>query len=688
MTHPFNRSQPEHPGQHSSSASPAAQSPTLWAQERTEGENAREQNQARNLANSDREAVPGSGLPGYPWQWVVWLVVLGGLAVVLYSNRDSDRKEVSTWATFKQIAREEGLVEESVVVRNDRIDATLRSDFTFEDVKPEPGEELPIQVQIDEQNRAFYLEQLADLDLAWRDETGRAMGTTLLLMWGPFLLLLVLIGWGVSRARKAAESGPAGMFGQFGSSKHRVATKEIVNVKLDDVAGIDEAKAEVGELIEFLKRPARFQTLGARVPRGVLLQGPPGCGKTRLAQAIAGEADVPFFSITGSDFMEMFVGVGASRARDLFNKAKRNAPCIVFLDEIDSIGRKRGGQSNVGGGHGEREQTLDAILSEMDGFEPNDQVIVIAATNRPDVLDPALTRRGRFDRPVTVPLPDVRGRTGILQIHAERVRLSNDVDLGELARSTPMFSGADLAAVVNEAAIIAGLEKSKEVRMEHLRQARDKVRFGRAMNSRKIEQEQRLKSAYHEAGHALVQAMLEDADPLEKATIIPRGQALGGTFALPGKDRYSLGRRYLEGALRIACAGRVAEAEKTGDMSSGAADDIKRVTAMARKMVLEWGMSEQLGFINYDDEEERMLHPALHQQSEQTARQVDEEVRRIVGNAYNEAERIVKEHWPAAVAIAEALLERESLMADEIHRLIEENTDETPAKPAATSPSR
>lgn len=627
---------------------------------------------------------PAPAVPVSKWRWLVWLLVLGALGVALYAGYPSGKQEISSWSAFKQIAKQGGLVSGSVVVRNGQIDAKLKSDFEYEGVKKETGNKLPVQVQIDAENRSFYLNQLEQLDVAWRDKTGRAWGTTMLLMWAPFLILLLLIGWGVARARKAAESGPAGMFGQFSRSRHRVASKETVDVTLDDVAGIDEAKAEVEELIEFLKHPGRFQNLGARVPRGVLLQGPPGCGKTRLAQAIAGEADVPFFSISGSDFMEMFVGVGASRARDLFEKAKRNAPCIVFLDEIDSIGRKRGGQANISGGHSEREQTLDAILSEMDGFEPNDQVIVIAATNRPDVLDPALTRRGRFDRPVTVPLPDVRGRKGILEIHAKHVKLGADVDLGELARSTPMFSGADLAAVVNEAAIIAGLSKSSHVTMQHMRQARDKVRFGRAMKSRKIEEEQRLKSAYHEAGHALVQVMLEDADPLEKATIIPRGRALGGTFALPEKDRYSLGKRYLEVTMRVACAGRIAEAEKAGDLSSGAADDIKRVTQMARKMVLEWGMSERLGFVNYANDEEQMLQPYQREQSEQTARQADEEVRRLVGEAYSDAEGVVKEHWPAVVAIAEALLDKESLMVDEIHRLIEEHTaTDVPTKSAA-----
>ncbi len=612
---------------------------------------------------------------GPPRGWIVWLLLLGVfVAALLYQYRD-DRQELPSWAAFRQIAQRDGFVEGSIVLHNNRIEAAMKPDFTFEDVKEETEEELTVQLPIDEQNREFYLTRLDELDIAWRDETSEVMWPTVLLMWSPLLLLLLLGAWAVARTQKMAEAGPAGMFGKFARSRHRVSSKGSTGVTLDDIAGVDEAKAEVNELIDFLKRPQRFEALGARPPRGVLLQGPPGCGKTLLARAIAGEADVPFFSISGSDFMEMFVGVGASRVRDLFANAKRNAPSIIFLDEIDSVGRKRGGEANIGGGHGEREQTLNAILSEMDGFEPSDQVIVIAATNRPDVLDPALTRRGRFDRPVTVPLPDVRGRKGILHIHAGRVRLGDDVDLEELARSTPMFSGADLAALVNEAAILAAVKGENRVRMDSFREARDKVRFGRAMKSREIEEEQRMKSAYHEAGHAIVQVMLEHADPIEKVTIVPRGQALGGTFALPEKDRYSLGRQYLKATMRVACAGRIAEAEQSGDLSSGAADDIKRVTAMARKMVLEWGMSERLGFVQYASEEQFPAQSPFGERSERLIAEADEEVRRVVGEAYDDAERIVKQRWDAVVAVAEALLEKESLLADEVHRLVGKKSD-------------
>ncbi len=639
---------------------------------------------AASAQDGRSEATPAPPGPISPSGWIFWAILLGILAALLYQQQWETREELPSWAAFRTMVREDGVVEGTVVLRNNRIESVLKPDFTFEDVKEETGEELPVYVAIDQQNRDFYLARLEELDVAWRDETSEVMWPTLLLMFSPLLLLLLLGAWAVSRARRMSESGPAGMFGQFARSQHRVASKDSVTVTLDDVAGVEDAKAEVDELIDFLKHFQRFQDMGARPPRGVLLLGPPGCGKTLLARAIAGEADVPFFSISGSDFMEMFVGVGASRVRDLFAQAKRSAPCIIFLDEIDSVGRKRGGQMNIGGDHGEREQTLNAILSEMDGFEPSDQVMVIAATNRPDVLDPALTRRGRFDRPVTIPLPDVRGRHGILRIHAKQVRLGDDVDLEQVARSTPMFSGADLAALVNEAAILAVVKGDRRVRMDSLREARDKVRFGRAMKDRIIEDEQRVTIAYHEAGHAVVQVMLEHADPIEKVTIVPRGRALGGTFALPEKDRYNLGRKYLDATMRVACAGRISEAEQSGDISSGAADDIKRVTAMARKMVLEWGMSETLGFVQYVDEEEAPSRISMQERSERIAAEADEAVRRTVGEAYHEAEQIIQQNWDAVVALAEALLEKESLLADEVHRLVTgKSGSETPHQAAA-----
>ena len=406
----------------------------------------------------------------------------------------------------------------------------------------------------------------------------------------------------VFRSMRNAGGGPGGMLGNFGKSRHRVQTADSVNVTFKDVAGVDEAKEEVTEIVAFLKNPRKFQRLGGRIPRGVLLEGPPGCGKTLLAKAIAGEADVPFFTISGSDFVEMFVGVGASRVRDLFKQAKDNSPCIIFLDEIDAVGRRRGGGFTTGG-HDEREQTLNAILVEMDGFEATDQVIVIAATNRVDVLDPALTRPGRFDRTVAVQLPDVEGRAQILAVHVKKVKTGDDLDLERLARATPGFSGADLAALINEAAIIATMADKDVVEMEDFEEARDKVRWGRARRSRKVEEEDRVATAYHEAGHAVLQHMLEDADPLHKVTILPRGRAACVSFSLPEKDRQGYGLKFLEATLKVACGGRIAEEMKTGDVSNGASADIRMVSRMARAMVTEWGMSPRVGFVAHAHDE-------------------------------------------------------------------------------------
>ena len=486
------------------------------------------------------------------------------------------------------------------------------------------------------------------------------------------------------------------MLGSFGKSRHRVTNKENVQITFADVAGVDEAKEEVGEIVEFLKNPKRFSKLGGRIPRGVLLSGQPGCGKTLLAKAIAGEADVPFFSISGSDFVEMFVGVGASRVRDLFKQAKENAPCIIFLDEIDAVGRRRGGGFSSGG-HDEREQTLNAILVEMDGFEANDQVIVIAATNRPDVLDPALTRPGRFDRQVAVPLPDLRGRRQILAVHARKVKIGADVDLERLARGTPMFSGADLAAIINEAAIIATMAEKDAVEMSDLEEARDKVRFGRANRSRKIEEEERVATAYHEAGHALLQVLLKDADPLHKVTIIPRGQAMGATFSLPEKDRYGYSRRHLLATMRVLCGGRIAEEKKTSDISSGASMDIRMATAYARTMVLQWGMSDRLGFVNYGGSDERDMFIPEKDYSPETAHVIDQEVRTLIDGAYADARQMIEQHWDKVVAISEALLAVETLSRDDVDRIMAGEPfqkpsvadllkRELPKNPAAQSP--
>lgn len=463
------------------------------------------------------------------------------------------------------------------------------------------------------------------------------------------------------------------MLGNFGKSRHKTLTKEMTGVTFKDVAGIEEAREEVGEIIEFLRNPKKFTRLGGRIPRGVLLIGQPGCGKTLLAKAIAGEADVPFFSISGSDFVEMFVGVGASRVRDLFKQAKESSPCIIFLDEIDAVGRRRGGGFSQGG-HDEREQTLNAILVEMDGFNSGDGVIVIAATNRADVLDPALTRPGRFDRQITVPLPDVNGRLEILKVHSKKVTLGPDVNLEHVARGTPMFSGADLAAIINEAAISATLQNKEFIEHEDLEEARDKVKFGRAKKSRVREADENKLVAYHEAGHAVLQALLKDADPLHKVTIIPRGAAGGATFSLPEKDRMGYGLKWLRATMRVLCGGRIAEAKAMEDVSSGAPRTSLRSRSFARLMVLDWGMSEKLGFIKYTGEDSKEMFMADRDYSDETAKIIDEEVRRIVDEAYGDATRMLEEHWDRVTAVAEALLKHETLVGDDVHRLIRGET--------------
>lgn len=469
-------------------------------------------------------------------------------------------------------------------------------------------------------------------------------------------------------------SGAGGMLMSFGRSKHRLQGKDRAKVTFEDVAGVEEAKEEVAEIIEFLKSPKKFQRLGGRIPRGVLLIGPPGCGKTLLAKAIAGQADVPFFSISGSDFVEMFVGVGASRVRDLFKQAKENSPCIIFLDEVDAIGRKRGA-GYVGGGHDEREQTLNAILVEMDGFDTNDQVIVIAATNRQDILDHALTRPGRFDRQIYVPLPDLKGRVDILKVHAKKVKLGPDISLERLARGTPMFSGADLAAIINEAALAATMANKNNVEMADLEEARDKVRWGRAKKSRVIDKKEKEITAYHEAGHTLVQSLLEDADPLHKVSIIPRGPMGGATFALPEKDRTIFTKRYCMALLQVCFGGRIAEEMFCDDITSGAQNDILQATNIAKQMVLTWGMSSELGPISYSPDmgvrDQIYLMPGEKEYSEKTAEAIDSEVKNVTSEAYKKAKELIESNKDKIEQIAQALLKYETLDADDVTLILE-----------------
>ena len=484
--------------------------------------------------------------------------------------------------------------------------------------------------------------------------------------WAPFLLL---IGFWIFFMRQMQSGGNKAL--SFGKSKARLLTAHQKKVTFKDVAGVEEAKEELQEIIAFLKEPQKFQKLGGRIPKGVLLVGPPGTGKTLLARAIAGEANVPFFSMSGSDFVEMFVGVGASRARDRFEQGEKNAPCIIFIDEIDAVGRHRG--AGLGGGHDEREQTLNQLLVEMDGFESNEGVILIAATNRPDVLDPALLRPGRFDRRVVVPRPDVRGRGGILAVHVRKVPLSDDVDISVIARSTPGFTGADLANLVNEAALNAARVNQKAVTHEDFELAKDKVLMGVARKSMLINEHEKRVTAYHEAGHALVATMTEGADPLHKVTIIPRGMALGVTQQLPVDDRYTYPKPYLEGRLSIMMGGRLAEELFLDTMTTGAGNDIEQATELARRMVCRFGMSS-LGPLTFGNQEEQIFlgrEIAQHRDySESTAISIDQEVRKFVLNGYERAKIILTDNHDALVRIAEALLERESLDAKEIQLLI------------------
>jgi len=496
----------------------------------------------------------------------------------------------------------------------------------------------------------------------------------LLMLLNWLLPVLLLVGFFYFFLARNLRGGAGGMLMSFGRSRHRVHGKDRVKVTFKDVAGIDEAKEEVAEIIEFLKNPHKFQRLGGRIPRGVLLIGPPGCGKTLLAKAIAGQADVPFFSISGSDFVEMFVGVGASRVRDLFKQAKDNSPCIIFLDEIDAIGRKRGA-GFAGGGHDEREQTLNAILVEMDGFDTNDQVIVIAATNRADILDHALTRPGRFDRQVVVPLPDLKGRLEILRVHARKVKLSPNATLDRLARGTPMFSGADLAAIINEAALAATMANKDFIEIADLEEARDKVRWGRAKKSRVVDQKEREITAYHEAGHTLVQSLIKDADPLHKVSIIPRGPMGGATFALPEKDRTIFTRRYCMALLQVCFGGRIAEEMFCDDISSGAQSDIEQATRISKQMVLTWGMSDQLGPVSYGPDqgvkELSYLVQTDREYSEKTAEEIDTEIKRIMDAAYQQAKQVIGDNKVKLENIAQALLHYETLDADDVKLILD-----------------
>ena len=489
---------------------------------------------------------------------------------------------------------------------------------------------------------------------------------SVLVSWFP---MIVLIGVWIFFMRQMQSGGGKAM--SFGKSRARLQSDQSKKVTFEDVAGIDEAKEELGEIIEFLREPKKFTRLGGRIPKGVLLVGSPGTGKTLLARAIAGEADVPFFHISGSDFVEMFVGVGASRVRDLFVQGKKNAPCIIFIDEMDAVGRHRG--AGLGGGHDEREQTLNQLLVEMDGFESNEGVILISATNRPDVLDPALLRPGRFDRQVVVPLPDILGREKILEVHTKKTPVGPDVDLVILAKGTPGFSGADLENLVNEAALLAAKRNKEKIDMSDLEDAKDKVYMGLERKSKVIKEEDRKTTAYHEGGHALVARLLPGTDAVNKITIIPRGRAAGMTWFLPEESDFKY-KDQLESDLSVALGGRVAEEIVFNRISTGAANDIKQATDVAQKMVRSWGMSDELGPLSYAKGEEHIFlgrEIAQHRDySEETAKKIDSEIKKLIENAYNRAKKVIKENIDILHALAESLLEKETVLGKELDELI------------------
>tara|TARA_R110002073_G_scaffold118918_2_gene258898 strand:+ start:33993 stop:36020 length:2028 start_codon:yes stop_codon:yes gene_type:complete len=626
-------------------------------------------NKPNNPKNNDKDPnAPKGNKPGTPpvkqqsrGMFGFFALMLMVLMLVMFLS-SADKGSEITYQQFVAHYEAGEIKTDSIVARENGITATL--------LQPEVDGNKSGQIRVPitaftSEEIAAQLFELTDGNFSNKPQSG---WVSFALAFGPLILIIALLWFFIGRSMKAAGGG-GGMIGSFGKSRHKTMTKEMTGITFKDVAGIEEAKSEVTEIIEFLKNPKKFTRLGGRIPRGVLLSGQPGCGKTLLAKAIAGEADVPFFSISGSDFVEMFVGVGASRVRDLFKQAKDSSPCIIFLDEIDAIGRRRGGGFS-GGGNDEREQTLNAILVEMDGFGSGDGVIVIAATNRPDVLDPALIRPGRFDRQIQVPLPDVAGRLEIIKVHAKKVKLGPNVDMEKIARGTPMFSGADLAAIINEAAISATMLDKEFIEHEDLEEARDKVKFGRSNKSRVREKDENKLVAYHEAGHAVLQAMLKDSDPLHKVTIIPRGNSGGATFSLPEKDRMGYGLKWLHATMRVICGGRIAESKAMDDVSSGASSDIRQVTSLARAMILEWGMSAKLGFINYAGEDTRDSFIPDKDYSQDTARVIDEETRRIVDESYRDAESMLMDNWDKVEAVAQALLKYETLDADEVHKLM------------------
>ncbi len=587
----------------------------------------------------------------------MWLVI--GLTMILLFNLFNKPQANIAPITYSEfIASVDNKTINRVTISGDVISGTLQGGKAFRTVYPvNDSEIIPILRQ-------------AGVDINVKEVQKDSMMMTIFVSWFPMLLL---IGVWIFFMRQMQGGGKGGAL-SFGKNRARLMEQGENKFTFEDVAGIDEAKEELEEIIDFLREPQKFTKLGGRIPKGVLLAGSPGTGKTLLAKAIAGEADVPFFTISGSDFVEMFVGVGASRVRDLFNQGKKNAPCIIFIDEIDAVGRHRG--AGLGGGHDEREQTLNQLLVEMDGFESSEGVIIVAATNRPDVLDPALLRPGRFDRQVIVPVPDVGGRQKILEIYAKKTKMDAKVDLEILARGTPGFSGADLENLVNEAALMAARTGAKEIDLELLEKAKDKIMMGAERRSMIITEDEKEVTAYHEAGHALVAMLLPETDPIHKVTIIPRGRALGLTMQLPIDEKYTHSKKFLENTLCILFGGRVAEKIVFDEITTGAGNDLERATALARKMVCEWGMSDELGPLTYGKKEEQIFlgrEIAQHRDfSEETACQIDMAVKNIILTSRDTVFKLLEDNKDILTKMAEELLERETIVLDDIEQIMEE----------------
>ena len=586
---------------------------------------------------------------------VLWLVIAGVLYVVASSINTQPTQQMLNYSAFIDNV-ENGNVDQ-VTIGDTRISGQMNDGTRFETVKPPAMDTNLIPTLI--QN---------EVEVTGKEPERQGFLTQLFLSVLPILLILAIFIFFMRQMQGGGKGGGGPM--TFGKSKARLMGEDQIKTTFADVAGVEEAKDEVQELVEFLHDPAKFQRLGGKIPRGVLMVGSPGTGKTLLAKAIAGEAKVPFFSISGSDFVEMFVGVGASRVRDMFDQAKKHAPCIIFIDEIDAVGRSRG--AGLGGGHDEREQTLNQLLVEMDGFDDNDGVIVIAATNRPDVLDPALLRPGRFDRQVTVPLPDIRGREQVLKVHMRPVPMSEDVDASLIARGTPGFSGADLANLVNEAALFAARANKRVVSMEDFEKAKDKILMGAERRSMVMSEKEKLNTAYHESGHAIVGRLVPDHDPVYKVSIIPRGRALGVTMYLPEEDKYSVSKRALESSICSLFGGRIAEEMTLGfdGVTTGASNDIERATKMARAMVTKWGLSEKMGPLAYEEDEgEVFLGKQMSQRkhvSEQTSEEIDREVRAIIDSCYHRAKDLLESNREKLDLMAEALMQYETIDADQI----------------------